>query len=121
MGLLDRLLGKEDPEVKEAERRSYEKEREFVKREKKAAAIKEAGERGGRKAREGTGVGATLSKVGSGIIKVGQYGASLNWEGDTSMFNEPQERTTRRSSKSFKKSRKQQRQSSPFDLPEFPF
>lgn len=126
MGLFDIFKQKRDPEIEAAERRSYEKEREFVRQEKKTQAIKEASERGRRKAREGSGVAAAAKKVASKIKSAGEYGASLNWGDSGSMqspFQQEQPRARSRSKKSSRKGRSSRRSSEGgmFDLPEFPF
>jgi hypothetical protein len=127
MKLLDRFRKKEDPEVAAAERRAFEKEREIVNREKKQKAIQAAGERGRSKAR-GTSTSSTSSKVigdasklGTGIMTIGNYGASLNWGGEAPA---PSQRTISSGKRKGNKSKKVRREKSfeeQYGIPEFPF
>ncbi len=119
---------KKDSEVEAAERRAYEKEQEIVHREKKQAAVKAAGERGRLRARGKIGspaeekaakVGRGIIKAGGALMKLGEYGAGLNWG------NEPVQRQQPAAHKGKKgKKQKKQVQQDPMDqfaMPEFPF
>ena len=108
MSILDTFMGKRDPDVVAAERRAYEDETKRVKLERKNAAIRSAA-RGG-----GGGAVSTLTGLGSKIMKVGEYGASLNWG------NAPVQHPPARKGRKQKKQAQQEYQH-PFAMPEFPF
>lgn len=114
---------KKDPDVVAAEKRAYEKEAAQVKLEKKNTVMRNAAVRGKQKARGksgGSSVEAKAAKVGKGILrvggslmKIGEYGAGLNWG------NEPVQRQQPAAHKG--KKGKKQVQQNPFAMPEFPF
>ncbi len=111
----------ENSEVKEAERRAYQKELEIVKREKKSKDVSEAAERGRQRARgiktkkPPSETAKKIAGIGKKIIAVGEYGASLDWGGG--MTPVPSR------TKGKEKKRKVQKQAyrDPFAMPEFPF
>jgi len=123
MSVFDMFSSKKDPDVVAAEKRAYDEEAARVKLEKKNAAMRAASARGKAKARGGSGVEAGAAKVGKGILKaggslmkLGEYGAGLNWGGGVP---EPARATKGKPKKG--KKQKQQPQRDPFEMPEFPF
>jgi len=122
MSFLTRFGGKKDPDVVAVEKRAHDEEAARVKLDKKNAAMRAAAARGKAKARGGSSVEAKAAKVGKGIIsiggsimKLGNYGAGLNWGNEI-----PTQQPAAQKGKKGKK-QKQQPQRDPFEMPDFPF
>lgn len=119
MGILDRFIGKPDPDVVAAERRAYAEELKKVKLEKKNQAMRDAAARGKAKASDGGSIIPSFKKVGKKLLDAGIYLSQTN------LVDEPERKQHTSSKKKGKKQKKSKRHDDDnfngFEIPDFDF